>query len=577
MTREKPKPNYDIVDLIPSKAGEATVYKRYEPPSEADDLDPDLVLSGQLLAFEPVLMIHRAPGAMVGLWKNFKPCRKPDCVPCQTPPCSSDCGPCSRGNKCKKRQCPDEGPKKLGAVKASELGKQFELFAQYAAVDGYFNVNSVKAEGYYDRVRKTRPRISRHTGLPTHDNTESEKNFSWLNACYAEIDCYKLPHPLIGIDPAVPADAIFDADSCLWTISKLEEAGEIPTPTMVAQSGRGVYVFWLLRDAADPKLPVPMREATAALYRAVNSKICAYFSTLNCDPKAKNIGRFLRFPGSVHSGAGKATQYLGFYKDPSRQDMTYTLEELAKAFKVYEPKADPIKLPDARTKELAVDTRPASARNLVKRRGYHAQRMTIVDDLESLEKSRGGWPHGMRREALLIYARVNLQAYGPQMRKDILRAVKKMAARCVPPYPSDVKDATAEQIVSDALSKLKHRMKAAALCKKLKVTAEEAQDLELRFIVPLAEKIQRRQVALNNRRPEKIKRRRQAISDIFASRPSKTPPTLRELQALLLKRYGYKVSLPTLSRDTRKLGIAVAEGAPGRPRKPIEKAEKVAA
>lgn len=528
----------------------------YFPQSHdrAELLDPALLASGKLVSIEPVLALHRGEGSAIGFYRAFPPCGL--------------CPECRNGKK-----CPEAGMKAIATVKQESLRDQLPLFASDIVADSYFTVNGLKSDReIWERDPEGNPireRKSKITGLSMC--RKKKQDIRYLNACYAEIDFYKVD------DPGKPGSKITLAQA-FSTVYAATIERSIPIPTMIASSGRGLYLFWFLRDFNKPGQPALVTPETADLYDAVNKRINRVFAPLGADPRAKDRSRILRVPGSLHSKANKLPVYsLTFFADPTRQDLTYTLQELARGFNLIEPDKPPVYLPDPRmvkAKAIEHDKRPASERDPIKRKGWFAQRKRLADDLEAIEQHQGGFKKGFRRWPMFLYARVLAQVEGPSARSKILKRIEAMASRCQPPYPSDKSDSTIAQIVSDALAGkfTSHRFNRRKLCEALRVTPELARELELGYLVPDEERL-RRFTAVRFKNRNLVRQRRVLfIEQILKDRPSKNLPTLKGIKDLLAQRYGRSVSLPTISRDLRRLGVAVAPGARGRPRKESPKA-----
>jgi hypothetical protein len=76
-------------------------------------------------------------------------------------------------------------------------------------------------------------------------------------------------------------------------------------------------------------------------------------------------------------------------------------------------------------------------------------------------------------------------------REDITKALEAMAGNCRPPYPSDAGDLSIREIVNDVFAldpktgkPKKRKHKAEHLCHLFNITAEVADKLELRTIIP---------------------------------------------------------------------------------------------
>lgn len=119
---------------------------------------------------------------------------------------------------------------KTFAIRADELRGFFPAIRHHLTTDAAFSIN-----GFWTRKRwKSRldpglVRVSREAD-----------NLRYLNACFIDLDGHKLGlsfGDLIGV------------------LTNAVDAGTIPQPSVIADSGRGAWAFWMLNDAELPNLP----------------------------------------------------------------------------------------------------------------------------------------------------------------------------------------------------------------------------------------------------------------------------------------------------------------------------------
>lgn len=134
-----------------------------------------------------------------------------------------------------------------------------------------------------------------------------------LNALYTDLDCYK-----IGID----------ANEARFQIDKMIEDEEIPVPSAIVYSGRGLQLIWLLEFMnGTPNYK--------KLWERMQESIYDRFQSLNADLSAKLISQIYRIPGSVNSKNGTIVrvEYLKQKRYSITELKDFLLEELPSNWK----------------------------------------------------------------------------------------------------------------------------------------------------------------------------------------------------------------------------------------------------
>ena len=444
----------------------------------------------------------------------------------------------------------------VSSIPAAELRGIFPAMASWLTHDSYFSVNA------YHRAA---PYTNKTTGLP--DVWRKEKHLRSLTACYADIDS--------GRPESDEPGAALDWRAAQHEAENAADLGIIPHPSIMARSGRGVYLLWLLRDETDPaKLPHAWPEKIE-LYKACNRALVQRLQDfhLPADPKAIDAARVLRVPGSIHRKALRRVGYV-IQLDEHGKGFTYTLPELAAALDLQAISCD---LPD-QARRLA---HPATYRRAKKpgsaplrSHGVKALNSLRAQDLLTLSQWRGGflkrgskYPDGStspgRKWALSLYANC-LRGSGVDQ-AEALAAVLSMASTMRPPYPSDTpdQDPPIETIVAAEYAEAKRRRWSnAKLCPLLGVTAAVARELDLQTIRPL-------DVALEADQARPLQ------ADVIAAR--------RDFVRQYIERYGvitarrlanvYKAhgfmgaNHETANQDMQALGFFSTRSTGGRPRK----------
>lgn len=420
-------------------------------------LDPeDKEETAPALDLDSILAIHRDPGGFIGFM------RKPDPA---HPVLGKDGKPITWQN--------------LFQICASDLRSTFPAFAEWLTHDSFFTVSA-----YY----RAAPYKNKLTGLP--DVWRKEKYLSKLTACYADLDC--------GRPESEDPGAALTWRQAQHEAEVLADLGIIPQPSIMARSGRGVYLLWLLRDVKDPaKLPHAWPEKIElykACNRALNERL--RFHQLPADPGAIDAARVLRFPGSVHRKALRRVTYV-IQLDQDGRGFVYTLPDLAAALELPAPGGE---LPE-KVRELA---KPAQYRKVknpgsapLRSLGTKALNALRAQDLLTIQTWRGSFlKRGMkyqdghsspgRRLMLALYADF---LKGSNVDKaEALTSLRAMAQNMTPAYPSDPpdQDPPIETLIEAAYSTRPRKWGNPKLCALLGITEDVARKLDLKTIRPRA-------------------------------------------------------------------------------------------
>lgn len=400
----------------------------------------------------PVLEIHRDPHGYIGLVR--KP--RPGCTILD-----KNGRPVQFENLC--------------SIRAGDLAEMLPALQNYLLEDSYFTVNP-----YY----RPAPYANKLTSLP--DVWRKEKYLQSLAACYADCD--------VGREDS---DNPLERQSwreAAYKAGIMADEGIIPQPSIMARSGRGVYLFWLLRDEKDSTALPHAWPEKIVLYKELNRALCQRVAELAPDVKAIDAARVLRFPGSVHTKAIRRVTYLIQVGDNGRT-FTYTLPELARFLEL---PATAVELPDG-TRRLALTVKWRKVKNPgsapARKRGQQRLNARRAQDLLTVEQWRGGFRkrgeryqdgHGSqgRRFTLALYA-TWLKGAGESL-EAAQAAVSRMAGNCRPPYGSSAEDSPSPaEIVQEiyAAPELR-RWKRNKLCDTLGITPEVARELDLGSLVP---------------------------------------------------------------------------------------------
>lgn len=364
----------------------------------------------------------------------------------------------------------------LFSIRADELAGMFPALARWLTHDSYFTLNA-----YY----RAAPYANKLTGLP--DVWRKEKHLQSLTACYADVDSGRP-------ESTEPGGALGWRDA-LHRAGVLADSGVIPQPSIMARSGRGVYLFWLLVDERESdKLPRAFPEKLM-LYKACNRALGDRLRTheLPADSSAVDGARVLRTPDSINTKTMRRVKYI-IQGGEDGKGFVYTLPQLAEFLDI--PSTTSALPDDTRKKARPVQYRkvlnPGSAP--LRSKGPQSLNAMRCADLLRIEAWRGGflrrheaYPDGTRaygrRRTLELYANFLRGAKAPQA--EALVALRTMAQNMRPPWPEEGDTSSVERILETEYSSVKRRRYSnATLCDILNIEARIAVELDLQTIRP---------------------------------------------------------------------------------------------
>lgn len=377
--------------------------------------------------------------------------------------------------------------------------------------DSLFGVNSYFRAGWWDS-----PVFNCFDAV-----LRGKKHLRWLNACFADPDCHAA-----NMDPA---DVVRE-------VVRLEDAGAIPRASIVSLSGRGVWLFWLLRDPADPTLPQRAWREDVRRYDAVQSGIARRLAHFGSE--AKDAARVTRVPGSLNTKSGRRVKYW-VRRGAGQAPPTYTLADLTVAF----PSRPAERTLGPRRGEGAVKPNPN------KQRGYDAMRDFRLRQFDSLWAMRGGFREGTRALAALVYART-LSMHGYES-EQLRNAVYALGAECRPPLPHAECDKAVVSVTA-AFYPLRDR----TISDWLDVTPDESAKLGG---WPPASKHGLPDDDVRGGRGERARARarRKLIRDLVGGGPA---PTVRAM-ANALSDHGHEASRGTVQNDYEALALGTGRRA----------------
>lgn len=125
-----------------------------------------------------------------------------------------------------------------------------------------------------------------------------------LNACYVDIDCYKM-----GLRK----------DTVLYMLEQDYFKQRIPEPTLVVDSGRGLYLIWKLKNEDRNALP---------RWKKVQEYLIETCKKFGADSACADAARILRIPFTINERNEGKVKILKFY------DYAYSLYEIIKEYDI---------------------------------------------------------------------------------------------------------------------------------------------------------------------------------------------------------------------------------------------------
>nr|WP_243147744.1 replication protein [Clostridium botulinum]AIW54643.1 putative plasmid replication protein [Clostridium botulinum]AIW54892.1 putative plasmid replication protein [Clostridium botulinum]AIW54947.1 putative plasmid replication protein [Clostridium botulinum]AIW55002.1 putative plasmid replication protein [Clostridium botulinum] len=199
--------------------------------------------------------------------------------------------------------------------------------------------------------------ISMNTFLKPNRTSE---NLRYLNALYIDIDCYKLN---------------IRKESVLFFLENDFYNKIIPEPSVVVDSGRGLYLVWFIE-------PVPSRALT--LWRAMQYYLYSALKEFGADRAALDESRVLRVVGSYNSKSDSYVKIVDF------NNFRYTLKDLKSEY-----------LPEIKKEDKKIKKKRKSNKiHIFNFYGLHKSRM---EDIYKLVQLRSYDMKGKRELILFLY------------------------------------------------------------------------------------------------------------------------------------------------------------------------------
>lgn len=286
----------------------------------------------------------------------------------------------------------------------------------------------------------------------------------------------------------------YEKAETIYMIYEMVEANKIPMPSMVIDSGRGIHLYWKIKNAPYGA-SYTWQELEDYLYRQLKH--------LDADIKATDGTRVLRLPGTINSRNNRECKVLII-----NDDIEYSMYDLREQYLNYKPKK--------------IYTKKATVSNLFNSYSLH---MARIRDIEKLCKLRNYDVENYRNFIIHCFAYWNgIYVREPEELKDIVfklnNSFKKplkdnevqAVLRCIPKaiekfiqYEQSLKGEEKKRVTKGMKDKGGYWYKNETLIDTLKITPEE--EKQMKTIIGTEEKYKR-----NNERRNKARRNEEGLT-----------------------------------------------------------------
>lgn len=296
--------------------------------------------------------------------------------------------------------------------------------------------------------------ISLNTFYSTFRRVEYLKE---LNAHFIDLDTYKTK---------------FNKEQILMDLEENYFNKSIPRPNLIIDSGRGLYLIWIINSVPSKALP---------LWKAIEDYLYSNLKVFGADRQALDPTRILRVPGSINTKTNTEVKILEKY------DYIYDLREIQKEF-----------LPELKPKEKKKG-RPKKINYIFRERSlYYARIQDITKLCELREYDLKG-----HREIILFLYRYYLCSFTEDVKKALEDVLELNSMFILPLRENEVIRATrsAEKCYLDKYKE--YRYKNETLIDLLEITEEE----EKHMTTIISEKEYKRRKNIRNKKSyqEKLK------------------------------------------------------------------------
>jgi len=375
---------------------------------------------------------------------------------------------------------------------------------------------------------------------------------------YASINTVHTPKPWPGTDDYRRINAVWVDCDCedldyfeaVERVYAMQARNTLPPISVIANTGRGIHVYWLLTGGEDdPKLPpkgwAKTRFPMEQINEALASRVEQSFPELAPDKAAIHITTHMRIAGSVNTKTGAEVAYT-INLDSDDNPPRYTLDYLTEFLGV-----KPYPTRYKRTRTTPEKKQPQRRVGWVRRYESRLEDFAII---RTYMKSHGGFPKTTRRWAVLY--QTNFMEPCGYTKHEMEQEALRLASECNPPLPAhEARAQFKSALPKKGKSGKKKRRKPQSdmkIANKLGVTVELAEQLGLKFLRPDSRPYTGtgKQKGIREKRLEFLAN----LAEKHGGNP--LPFTYAELEGRM-KAAGLKAARGTIQNDLDRLGLYV--------------------
>jgi hypothetical protein len=334
------------------------------------------------------------------------------------------------------------------------------ILADVLEEDAYATMHSMFRRGKGRCVHPALRNVRGPDGYLISRGYRNGESIARLNACWVDVDCYK-----IGLSHGQIIGQVYD----------LQRVGALPTPSYLKDSGRGLWICWLLG-----KEERAYRE-DVTLWSVIQNQLLRMFSSVGADAQSVDGARLSRLVGSVNTKTedSKRATMMIFARGTDGKPIRYELADLARQFGIEHQQ---------KPKRCKLESKPAAA-IVAKERGIMGQfaRWKYDEDRFWLlvETLRRTVPTGTRNAHNLIIGGIlrHRHWYDNDGGIALNNAIEDAAQRLWKHHPRDDREYTLDvirkQIHKAAFGRQTNKQKlfARSIADRLAVTTDEAEKI----------------------------------------------------------------------------------------------------
>jgi len=340
--------------------------------------------------------------------------------------------------------------------------------------DGIYKQRHYKYDQLHTELEKVKDLVNVYISQNTFYKPQRRiENLRQLRACYIDLDCYQTP---------------YSKDNVIYFLEKDYFNQKIPRPNLIIDSGRGLYLIWIIE-------PVPYK--ALPLWRVIQKYLYEQIREFGADRMAIDPTRVLRLIGSTNTKSGTKVEIIDTH------EYIYRLKEIQEE---YLPELTPSKKTKGRPRKIVSLFNEFSL--------YHAR----ILDITKLCELRDWELKGFREIVLFLYR--YWTCCFTEDPEEALESAIELNSKFKQPLSQQevIRNTRSAEKASRSESK-EYKYKNSTLIELLHITAEEQKQLQT--IIGTQEKYNR-----NNLRRRKERKDRKTLTQREQSKKDKVKASI---------------------------------------------------